>query len=188
MSESQLSEVSQRYARVADGFDALVTAVAERDSWGAPTPCTEWTVRELVGHVVSVHRHVAAGMSAGDLPPPASDPDLVAAWRDATADVRAALADPERADAPVSGRFAPMPLEQLIGRLLCIDTVVHTWDLARATGESETLDAPAVTIAYEGIRPADAAIRGSGGFGPKIEPPPDADEQTRFLCFLGRPV
>jgi uncharacterized protein (TIGR03086 family) len=187
MSESRMSEVAARYARVANGFGGRVAAVAEQNSWDAPTPCTEWTVRDLVGHVVSVHRHVANRMN-GDLQPPAADADLVAAWRDATADVRAALADPERANAPMAGRFAPMPFEELVGRLLCIDTVVHTWDLARATAQNEVLDAPAVTVAFDGIRPADAAIRGAGGFGPKIEPPAGADEQTRFLCFLGRPA
>lgn len=172
---------------MADGFDARVAGIAG-DAWAAATPCTEWTVRDLVGHVVSVHRHVGGGFDASSLPPPATDPDLLAAWRAATAEVQAALADPERAHAPVSGRFAPMPLEELIGRLLCIDTVVHTWDLARATGQSELLDAPAVAIAFEGIRPADEAIRGAGGFGPKIEAAPGSDVQTRFLCFLGRRV
>jgi hypothetical protein len=88
----------------------------------------------------------------------------------------------------MEGRFAPMPFEDLVGRLLCIDTVVHTWDLARATDQGEALDPIAVTVAFDGIRPADAAIRGAGGFGPKIEPPEGADTQTRFLCFLGRPV
>ena len=180
-----MSEVSERYARVADGFDARVLAVPD-DGWELPTPCTEWTVAELVGHVVSVHRTIAAGRDATALPPPATDPDLLGAWRAATADVRAALSDPERANAPVSGRFAPMPLEELIGRLLCIDTVVHTWDLARATGQREVLDPPAVTMAFEGILPADEMIRGAGGYGPKLEPPPNADEQTRFLYFLGR--
>jgi uncharacterized protein (TIGR03086 family) len=180
-----MSEVSQRYSRVAEGFGTRVAGIEE--AWAAPTPCAEWTVRDLVGHVVSVHRHVLSGFG-GTLAPPAADDDLVTAWRDVTAGVRATLADPERAGAPVSGRFAPMPLEELIGRLLCIDTVVHTWDLARATGQNELLDRDAVTIAFEGIRPADEAIRGDGGYGPKIQPAPDADEQTRFLNFLGRAV
>ena len=186
--------MSERYARVADGFGARVAGfdgkptLAGKDIWAAPTPCREWTVRDVVGHVVTVHRHVAAGLDATALPPPATDADLAAAWRAATEAVRSVLADPARAAAPVSGRFAPMPLEELIGRLLCIDTVVHTWDLARATGQDETLDARAVTIAFEGIRPADEAIRGAGGYGPKIEPSPEADEQTRFLNFLGRRV
>ena len=178
-----MSEVSERYSRVADGFGTRVAGID--DAWAAPTPCVEWTVRDLVGHVVSVHRHVVSGFE-GALAPPAADDDLVAAWRDVTAEVQATLADPARARAPVSGRFAPMPLEELIGRLLCIDTVVHTWDLARATGQRERLDGDAVRIAFDGIRPADEAIRGEGGYGPKIEPAPDADEQTRFLNFLGR--
>ena len=70
-----------------------VHEVLSGDAWSAPTPCTEWTVREFVGHVVSVHRHVAAGLDASAPPPPATDPDRVAAWR-ATAEVLLALADP----------------------------------------------------------------------------------------------
>ena len=80
------------------------------------------------------------------------------------------------------------PLQDLIGRLLCSDTLVHTWDLARATGQAEQLDAPAVTYAFTMLAPADEQLRGPGSFGPKIEPPAGADEQTRFLCFLGRRV
>jgi uncharacterized protein (TIGR03086 family) len=182
-----MTEVSDRYGRVAAGFGDRLRAIPA-DGWSAPSPCTEWDARLLAGHVVSVHRHVLAGFSATDLPAPATDPDLVAAWDAVTGEVMALLADPERAAAPVSGRFAPMPVEQLIGRLLCIDTLVHTWDLARATGQSEALDPVGVTMAFDGIRPADEAIRGAGGFGPKIEPPAGASEQTRFLCFLGRPI
>jgi hypothetical protein len=36
------------------------------------------------------------------------------------------------------------------------------------------------------MRPNDEAIRRPGGFGPKLEPPAAADEQTAFLAFLGR--
>jgi len=180
-----VSEASERYSRIANGFGARVAGISD-DKWSARTPCTEWTVRELVGHVVAVHRNVVAGLDASAPPPPATDHDLVAAWHAATAEVEAALADPGRASAPVSGRFAPMPLEEMIGRLLCSDTLVHTFDLARATGQSEELDAPGVSYAFTMLLPADEAIRGPGSFGPKIDPPAGASEQTRFLCFLGR--
>jgi uncharacterized protein (TIGR03086 family) len=180
-----MSDSAERYARIAHGFDARVDALAGR-SWAARTPCSEWSVKDLVGHVVSVHRQVIAGLDASAPPSPATDADLVGAWRDATAAITSALADPERASSPVSGRFAPMPLEDLIGRLLCADTLVHTWDLARATGQDEQLDPGGVTYAFAMLLPADEAIRGPGSFGPKLEPPFDADEQTRFLCFLGR--
>ncbi|MGO9872665.1 MAG: TIGR03086 family metal-binding protein [Acidimicrobiia bacterium] len=180
-----MSEGAERYARIARGFDARVAGLAG-DAWTAPTPCSEWNVRDLVGHVVSVHRQVIAGLDASAPPPPAADADLIGAWHGATAEIVAALADPERASAPVTGRFAPMTLDDLIGRLLCSDTLVHTWDLSRATGQDEELDTVGVTYAFTMLLPADDAIRGPGSFGPKIEPPPDADEQTRFLCFLGR--
>jgi uncharacterized protein (TIGR03086 family) len=180
-----MSENAERYARIANGFDARVAGLAGH-SWTAPTPCSQWSVQDLVGHVVSVHRQVIAGLDASAPPPPATDADLVGAWRGARAAIASALGDPQRALAPVSGRFAPMPLEDLIGRLLCADTLVHTWDLARASGQDEQLDPGGVTYAFAMLLPADEAIRGPGSFGPKIGPPPDADEQTRFLCFLGR--
>jgi len=183
-----VSEVSERYTRIADGFSARLAGIGGDAAWSAPTPCAEWTVRDLVGHVVSVHRHVVAGLDASVPPAPATDADLVGAWSAATADIQAALADPARASVPVSGRFAPMPLAELIGRLLCSDTLVHTWDLARATTQPEALDPAGVTYAFTMLQPADEAIRGPGSFGPKIEPPVGADEQTRFLCFLGRHV
>jgi uncharacterized protein (TIGR03086 family) len=160
----------------------------DTSAWSRPSPCAEWTVRDVVAHVVAVHRHVVAGLDASTPPPPATDPDLVAAWTAASLEVDAALADPEHAAAPVTGRFAPMPLADMIGRLLCSDTLVHTWDVARATGQDEQLDPAGVAYAFAMLLPNDEAIRGPGSFGPKIEPPPDADEQTRFLCFLGRRV
>ncbi len=182
-----MSEAAERYARIAAGFGERVRGIGA-DAWLRPSPCAEWTVRDVVAHVVSVHRHVVAGLDASTPPPPATDADLVAAWTAASAEVLTALADPDRASAPVTGRFAPMPLEEMIGRLLCSDTLVHTWDVARATEQDEHLDPAGVTYAFAMLLPNDEAIRGPGSFGPKIEPPPDADEQTRFLCFLGRRV
>ena len=182
-----MSEVAERYGRIAADFDRRIHGI-DTSEWSRRSPCTEWRVGDVVAHVVSVHRHVAAGLDASAPPPPAADADLVAGWRAATAEVRAVLADPERASAPVTGRFAPMPLHDVIGRLLCSDTLVHSWDVARATGQDERLDAAGVTYAFAMLLPNDEAIRGPGSFGPKIEPPPGADEQTRFLCFLGRSV
>jgi len=180
-----MSEHADRYTRVAAAFGARVDGIAS-DQWNAPTPCTEWTVRDLVGHVVSVHRAILAGLDVAPPPPPADDHDLAAAWHTATTGILAALADPARATAPVAGRFAPMPLEQLVGMLGCFDTLVHTWDVARATGQDERLDADAVTFSFDALRPNDDAIRGPGSYGPKLDPAPGADEQTRFLAFLGR--
>jgi hypothetical protein len=69
-----------------------------------------------------------------------------------------------------------------------IDTLCHTWDLARAVNASESLDEAAVAIAYEKLKEMGDAIRVPGGFKDAITPLPSADFQTQFLNFTGRAV
>lgn len=69
------------------------------------------------------------------------DRRVAACWRSARTDLLAAHADPVRAKTTVSGMFGEQTFESLVGRLPCADTLVHTWDLARATGQDEQLDA-----------------------------------------------
>jgi len=70
------------------------------------------------------------------------------------------------------------------------DVLIHTWDLARATGLDEGLDPDEVHRSWagvEGLPPeVDEAMRASGHYGPRIDVADDADEQTRLLAFLGR--
>jgi hypothetical protein len=65
------------------------------------------------------------------------------------------------------------------------DLVVHGWDLARATGQDEQLDPAEVRRVLEATAGMGALIRGGGAFGPPVEVPEDADEQTRMLAHLG---
>jgi uncharacterized protein (TIGR03086 family) len=73
-----------------------------------------------------------------------------------------------------------------VGRWICIDLVVHGWDLARATGQNERIDPAEARRVYEALAPMDEMMRGPQAFGPKLEPPDGADEQARVLAFLGR--
>ena len=182
-----MSEVSDRYTRIADGFENRLSNVAG-GQWSAATPCTDWDVRGLVVHVVSTHHRVVAGVS--DSEPPEVDPsgDLLGQWSEARNTVQSALEDPERASLTVSGMFGEQPFESLVGRLLCADTLFHTWDLARATGQDEKLDDEAVNKAMEFLNPIDDAIRRPGGFSSKIEPATGADDQSKLLNFGGRAV
>jgi len=82
--------------------------------------------------------------------------------------------------------MGPMPLEQMLPQLVCMDMLVHTWDLARAVGGDDRLDEEFVQQAYETLKPMDTMIRQPNLFGPKLDPPPGADVQTEFLYFLGR--
>lgn len=135
------------------------------NAWDAPSPCTDWTARDIVAHVFNTHARVLATLNGSDPELLSSEDDLVVAWTRATRAVREAL-----------------------GACCVPDTLIHTWDLARATGQDEALDPDAVAQAIESLFPIDDVIRRPGGFGPKIDPPPDADDQTRLLNFAGRSV
>ena len=180
-----MSDVAQQYRLIAGGFDARVQATSG-DGWDAPSPCAEWKARDIVGHVVGNHRWLATKVRGGEATPMADDEDPAQAWRDAYGTIRELTEDPMAMATMVEGPMGEMPLEQILGSFVCMDVLVHTWDLARAVGADEQLDADSVAQAYETMKPMDGQIRQPGVFGPKLEAPAGADTQTEFLYFLGR--
>jgi uncharacterized protein (TIGR03086 family) len=178
------NEVVERTTRLVRSFDERVRA-APADSWSNPAPCEGWTARDVVTHVGNNLFGIQAGLTGSEPRQISADEDLVSAWDDARDGFLGALSSADLTTT-LPGPFGSMPAEQLIGQLIATDVLVHTWDLARAVGGDERLDAAAVSGAYSGLKPMDEMLRRPGVFGPKIEPPADADEQTQFLCFLGR--
>jgi uncharacterized protein (TIGR03086 family) len=79
-----------------------------------------------------------------------------------------------------------MPLEQAIDMIYTSDVFLHRWDLARATGQDETLDPDKCAAMFEGMLPMDEVLRQSGQYGPRVDVPDDADVQTKLLAFIGR--
>jgi uncharacterized protein (TIGR03086 family) len=178
-------EVIDRLHHIASGFDARVAA-APADAWGNAAPCEGWTATDVVAHVVASATGLTAGLTGN--PPAAFDPaDPAGSWATARDGLFAAV-DTADLGQIVPGPFGPMPAEQVIGRLLTMDMLVHTWDLARAVGGDEQLDQDAVAQSYSGLKPMDAMIRQPGVFGPKVPSAEGADLQTEFLNFLGRTV
>ena len=101
--------------------------------------------------------------------------------------VQALLDDPASADTTLRNpHIGAIPLPEAISRFFTADVFMHTWDLARATGQDETLDPQRCAELLEGMQPLDDLLRSSGQYGPKVEVPDDADVQTRMLAFIGR--
>ncbi|HEV2370145.1 MAG TPA: TIGR03086 family metal-binding protein [Acidimicrobiales bacterium] len=178
-----MSEVLDRYRELADAFSARVDAVSD-EKWSATAPCEGWVARDVVAHVVNGER----GMVLGEQDALPDGVDLKTAWKETRAKVEALAADPAKMAEVVETPLGSMPREQLVGSLVSMDLLVHTWDLARAIGADERLHPEAVAAAYETLKPMDAMIRMPGVFGPKITPPAGADLQTEFLSFTGRKV
>ncbi len=180
-----MSDTAQRYRLIADGFDARVKATSG-DGWNASSPCADWSARDVVGHVVGNHRWLVSKVRGGETEPMTDEEDPAEAWRGAYGAVLATTEDPAAMATMVEGPTGEMPFEQMLGSFVCMDVLVHTWDLARAVGADERLDEASVTKAYGTMKPMDDQIRQPGVFGPKLDPPAGADTQTEFLYFLGR--
>jgi uncharacterized protein (TIGR03086 family) len=178
---------ADEHRRVAGAFTATVEGVAP-DAWDQPAPVDGWVARDVVRHLVEWLPGFLQGSVGITLPAgPSVDDDPVGAWRTQAEAVQALLDDPATADGDRDfPHIGTMSLGQAIDMIYTPDVFMHRWDLARATGQDETLDPEKCAVMYEGMLPTDEVLRQSGHFGPRVEVPDDADVQTKLLAFIGR--
>lgn len=119
-----------------------------------------------------------------DDPGSAAGDDPLAAWRAARADMMAAL-DPVALARLVPGPWGPMPLGEILERSP-MEFLVHTWDLARATGQAAMPEPSLVRGALGPAREFAPLARLSGLTGPECSVAEDADDLTRLLALFGR--
>jgi len=100
--------------------------------------------------------------------------------------LQAALDDPEISAREFDMQAGRYRVDDAIATFCLGDVLVHTWDLARATGLDETLDADEVHRLFTGMEPIDELLRSSGHYGPRVDVAADADEQTKLIAFTGR--
>lgn len=179
-----MTDALDRYTRISQGFTDRVRGI-RADQWTAATPCEEWDVTALVSHLVGTH-HMMLSMIGQVHEAPTDGDDLTVAWEEARQAVIDALADPDSATQAVQSPFGQTTFEGIVVGLLCGDALFHTWDLARATGQDETLGDDLCATQLTVMEPIDDKIRMPGFFGPKIAPDDGADIQTRLLNFGGR--
>lgn len=180
------ARVLDRWTRVSRAFSEVVDHVDD-DAWGRPAPCEGWVARDVVEHLVTWVPSVlgASGITFADTA--AARP--AQRWHAFADTITAALHDPALAatefDAGPPGRLR---VDTAIDLLVVGDVLVHTWDLAVATGQGVELDAEVVHDMYVGLQPMDELLRSSGHYGPKVVVADDADEATQLLAFVGRDV
>jgi uncharacterized protein (TIGR03086 family) len=180
-----MSEIADRYRRLSDAVAETIAAVPA-DRWADQSPCEDWTARDVVRHLVQT-QGMFLGFVGRELPPgPSVDDDPAAAWDAARDVIQADLDDPERASQGFEGVTGPTTFEKAVDRFLNTDLVVHRWDLARATGQDIKLDPADMAHARQSMAGLEPGMRSPGAFGPELEPPEGADEQTAFLAWAGR--
>lgn len=182
-----MSDIADRYRKVAGQFTQVVTAVPAA-AWDDPAPCSGWVARDVVRHMVDWMPPFLESGARIELPkgPPVDD-DPVAAWTVLDDAIQLLLDDPQIATAEfVHEQAGRHTIEDAVAMFFLGDVLIHTWDVARATGGDETLDPDEAHRMLADSEPYDEMLRSSGHYGPRVIVPDDADEQTRLIAFMGR--
>jgi uncharacterized protein (TIGR03086 family) len=178
---------AQEFREIGGRFGAVVAGV-RRDQWDDPSPVAEWAARDVVRHLVEWFPSFLAGGADVHLPAgPSVDDDPAGAWDHLQREVQALLDDPGSAGRMLTNpHIGSMPVPQAVSQFFTGDVFQHTWDLARATGQDDTLDPERCAAMLSGMEQYEDAMRGSGQYGARVDVPADADAQTRLLGFIGR--
>ncbi len=174
-------------------FESRLDLVSD-DQWNLATPCEEWTVRDLVAHLIGGAK--MSGLLLGGAEKDEAlrvlfaltiDGDAKTAFRESSDAQAAAFEAPGAADAMCHHPSRDMPGSDFIW-LRIRDTVVHAWDLARAIGGDETLDADLVATIWSQVEPLAPLLGASGMFGTggSGNLADGAPLQLRLLDALGR--
>jgi len=169
---------------------ARVAAEVGDDDLDRPTPCGDWRVRDLGGHLlafaghfirVARHEEGGAGGAPEDLPP-----DWRAVLDARLTELAAAWEEPSAWEGEGSAGGLTMPRAQL-GVVAVEELVLHGWDLAQSVDagfdvRDEDLAAVAEFVAQFEHAPAEHR---RGLYGPVV--PASADtELDRVLALAGR--
>ena len=152
---------------------------------GDATPCTDWNVQQLIDHMVGGTDYLQAAL-AGEEPRARTD-RTVEDYRVGLDRLGAGLRAPGALERTC---MSPLGFEWSIGHAVAgtfMDALIHTWDLATATGQDATLEPELVDACIAMFLP-DMPERGraSGLVGPPVHVPEDASPQDRLLAALGR--
>ncbi|MEU8568205.1 TIGR03086 family metal-binding protein [Streptomyces pathocidini] len=181
-----------------EAFDAGLEEFGRRvhqvgpGQWTAGTPCTEWSVRDLVNHLTSEHLWAPWLLRGATLTEVGDrfDGDVlgdepVAAWDKAVAESKPAFHRPGALESEVYTSGGLLGASEYAWQMTT-DLAVHAWDLARGIGADDTLDEDLATTVYGYIEPQAKAWQGAGVFAPPVKVPASAPVQDRLMGLLGR--
>lgn len=183
-------EPLESYDRAFAAANAVVVGIAD-DQFDLPSPCTEWTVRAVLNHLVNgqlMVQAILAGRSHPDRTVDRLGADPKGAFARTVTDTRAALGEPGVLQRTLTTPFGEQPADRLI-HLMSTELLVHGWDLAKATDQSTEIDPELATAilaratAQLGDRPRRPTM-----FGEPQVVPEGGTAADRLAAYLGRSV
>ncbi|HUO49150.1 MAG TPA: TIGR03086 family metal-binding protein [Acidimicrobiales bacterium] len=163
---------------------------------GLSSPCTEWTVRDVINHITGGATMFAVCVEEGSVPDDllgrlmAGDnlgDDYVTSWEVAATRAIAAFDAPGALDKTVALPFGTMPAGIALN-IAIFDVLTHAADIAEATGQTldnAALIETALEVGHQMIGPD---LRVPGVFEPEQPAPEGASPMEQLLAFAGRKV
>ena len=187
-------DLVELHGRCGRHFPALVAGV-DAHQWSNETPCSKWDARSLVHHLLYEQCWVPplfdgetiaeiGNRFEGDLmgDDTSAWPGLLASSIDTA---HAVVAQPGALVKTVHLSFGDSLGKECVMQLTG-DLAIHGWDLARATGQEETIDPVAVALLLPWAQANAELLVASGMFGSPIDLGPDAPDDVRLLGLVGR--
>ncbi|RFU82416.1 TIGR03086 family protein [Streptomyces triticagri] len=173
---------------------AHLAAAVRDEQLTDPTPCEDFAVRNLLGHLTGL---AAAFRDAGrkdlgpttDTSPDTAKPDIGPDWRAELAENLQELAEAWRAPEAWTGdtRAGGLDLPGAVaGQIAMDELILHGWDLARATGQPYAPDPAGLEVAHALLAASPDGPEREGMFGPIVPVPADAPLLDRVVGLSGR--
>ncbi|MFC4786872.1 TIGR03086 family metal-binding protein [Nocardioides sp. MAHUQ-72] len=182
-------DLNTLYARTVEGWAERVNAVPA-DRWGDPTPCRDWTVRDLVNHVCGEDLWTTPLVEGSTIAEVGDrfDGDLLGAdpirsALDAAREATRAVAGSLPSGGTVHLSYGEEKLEEYVHQLAA-DHLIHGWDLAVATGGDPRLDPALVHEVAAWFAEREEMYRAAGVVGPRASS--HGDPQGDLLAGAGR--
>ncbi|MFN8191014.1 MAG: TIGR03086 family metal-binding protein [Nocardioidaceae bacterium] len=171
-----------------DQVERFISTTDPADA-GLPTPCDEWDVDDLIGHLIAVVRRIGVvlqGLPPFSVPSMVESTDWVGDWAHWRAETDQVLADDAVLDLVVQVPWGTVTGAQAIGSYVG-ELATHSWDLAMALGRSGELDESLAEAALPAIlAKIPAEPRDQIPFGPVVEVGPEASPSERIVAWQGR--
>jgi uncharacterized protein (TIGR03086 family) len=166
------------YKGASDWTIGKVAGITDLDG---TTPCDEWSVRDLLNHMLATQHYFLSAAKGEDASPPGQTPPELLSG-DPTSDFREAVRD-------VVATYSQDGAIEKTGPALGIafaDMLLHGWDVARATDQDTTMPDGLPAAAYDVIHGRFTDEQRKGVFKPGFPISEDATPQQRLLAYTGR--
>ena len=184
-------ELLAAHGKALAGFDQVVERIGGGD-WSKPTPCTEWTVRDLLNHLVYEQLWVPdllAGRTVAEIGDrydgDVLGDDPVGRWRTASRAAREAWLQPTALERDVQLSRGPVPATQYCWEMT-LDLAVHGWDLARGIDAPSPLADELAETLLPGFAEQVPMFQDIGIFDPPVPVPDSASAAEKLLALSGR--